>query len=97
MNDTINKVSFEWCVEWTDEHGDIHDLDHGSRAQDVWPPCQTESRDAQNLMPVPCHSRHYGCDANGEPERGYAYKGDIEYCSGQKVRPHIVATLARLT
>lgn len=95
--DMKNSASYEWCVEWIDAYGDVHDHDYSNQLKDVWPPQYTESRDEQNLTPVPCHIRHYGCEAEGEIERGYAYKGDKQYCSGHKVKPYIVMILEYLT
>jgi hypothetical protein len=86
----MNKVTFEWCVEYTDEYGDIIDLDFGKRLGEVWPPRSNVYK------PTLCHVRCSGNDKEGETDRGYAYAGDKRYTSGQKVRDNVYHTLIEL-
>tara|TARA_B100000530_G_C15690537_1_gene381881 strand:- start:347 stop:640 length:294 start_codon:yes stop_codon:yes gene_type:complete len=63
-----NEVHYEWCWEYSDEHGDIEDLNHGDTLKDLGAAWEDNLYKAELTL-----IRQYGNDADGMLEQGYAY------------------------
>ena len=77
-------VEYEWCIEYTDQFGDIHDHDRSPILAELYP-----TLDYEHLHPRVCLIRDQGNDDDGLLERGYAYPVDgvmpSEFDCGHKV------------
>lgn len=82
-----NIVRYEWACEYVryypDDIEDIEDSDFSDKKADVWPPRWADHYPAS--VPRLCLIRYSGNEEEGEQERGYAYPGDTEFSSGQKI------------
>ena len=61
------EISYEWCWEYSDEHGDIIDLVHADTLKSLG------AAREDSLTPELTLIRDYGNNEDGLLERGYAY------------------------
>lgn len=79
-----NEISYEWCWEYSDEHGDIIDLVHADTLKSLGAAAKNSLKPELTLI------REVGNDEDGLLERGYAYPTNgklpefFRYC-GSKV------------
>ena len=63
-----NEVHYEWCWEYSDEHGDIEDLNHGDTLKDLGAAWEDNLYKAELTL-----IRNVGNDIEGLLDRTYAY------------------------
>jgi len=77
-----DRIFYEWAIEWSDEYGDIFDIDHSDK---VVPIISDRNGEGADL----CLIRGQGNEYEGMKYFSYAYvKGDVlpeEFDCGSKV------------
>lgn len=63
-----NEIEYEWCVEHTDEYGDIHDIAYSDKLSTL-----SLTTNIPGTHPVICLVRSLGNDEDGLLDRTYAY------------------------
>ncbi len=80
--DEIKKITYEYCCEYVDEYGDILDTDFADKLSDIYPSRFIKGYTNKRQF---CIVRTVGSEAEGITDRSWAYVGEREFCSGQKV------------
>ena len=88
-----NKVTYEYVCEYFSDDGyeDIIENDFGNKRSEVWPP-RFSFPDCNTRLGV---RRYLANDMEGNQEVGYAYAGDIEFDTGQKIPQHLMRGLSQ--
>ena len=95
-----NDISYDWACEYVtpsnDGDGDIIDTDYSPKKSDVWPPKWIDCSGFVGTVPRLCVIRYSGNEDDGEVERGYAYEGDDQFCSGHTIPDSYLKQLNKL-
>ena len=80
-------VSYEWCIEYTDQFGDIYDHYWGTDLKQVSP--RLNDREDSGYLGIIVLVRITGNQEDGETSRGYAYlegsRLPVQFDNGQMV------------
>jgi hypothetical protein len=94
-----NEVYYEWAVEYTDDYGDIQDIEHADKLAELGDMTPHDGLIQFNVKPVLTLIRHIGNEGDGELDRTYAYpiqsRLPAEFQDGKNIPKRFREELAR--